>query len=53
VARRATGVVWVAAIPRLAWFYCRRSNHPVAAYGHGLPSLSKEGSFVAELRDRN
>ena len=30
-----------------------RSNHPAAACGRGFPSLSKEGSFSGEFRDRN
>jgi hypothetical protein len=30
-----------------------RSNHPAAVCGRGFPSLSKEGNFSAEFRDRN
>jgi len=45
VARGATGVVRVAAIPLLIWLFREYSNHP--------PSLSKEGSLSAEFRDRN
>jgi len=30
-----------------------RSNHPAVAYGHGFPSLSKEGSSVAVMDPDN
>ena len=42
----ATGVVGLAAIRRLIWPLCDRSNHPAVACGHGFPSLSKEESLL-------
>jgi hypothetical protein len=51
VARSAAGVVGVAAIPIRVWLFKDGSNHPAAACG--CPSLSKEGSLLAEFRDRN
>ncbi len=51
MARSAAGVVRVAAMPVLAWPFQDCSNHPAAACG--CPSLSKEGSLLAEFRDRN
>ncbi len=53
MARSATGVVRVAAIPLLIWLFRDRPNHPAVACGRGFPSLSKEGSLSAEFRDRN
>jgi len=53
VARSAAGVVGIAALPLLGWPFQECSNHPATACGCGCPSLPKEGSPFAELRDRN
>ena len=39
------GVVPVAAMPLLIWFFGNGSNYPAPACGGGFPSLSKEGSL--------
>ena len=44
VARSATGVVRVAAIPLLIWLSGSVRTTPTMACGHGFPSLLKEGS---------
>ncbi len=47
MARSATGVVRVAAIPILAWPIQDYSNHPAAARGCGCPSLiQRRGAFL-------
>jgi hypothetical protein len=53
VARSATGVVRVAAILLLAWFFRDRSNHPRHGLWPGLPLLVRGGepyvpSFATE-----
>ena len=53
MARSATAVVRVAAIPLLIWLFRDRRTTPAVACGHGFPSLSKAGNFSAEFRDRN
>jgi hypothetical protein len=53
VARSATGVVGVAAIPLLIWLSATVRTTPAVAYGRGFPSLSKEGNLVIEFLDRN
>jgi len=57
VARSATGVVRVVAIPLLIWHSVTARTTPAVAYGRGFPSLSKpyprRGALRAEFRDRN
>ena len=48
-----TGVVGVAEIPLLIWLSATVRTTPALADGRGLPSLSKEGNFGAESRDRD
>jgi hypothetical protein len=49
--RSTAGVVAFAAIPIRAWLFQDCSNHPAVACG--CSSQSKEGSLLAEFRDRN
>jgi len=52
VARSATEVVRVAAIPLLIWLFAATvRTTPAVACGRGFP-LSKEGNFRAEFCDR-
>ena len=52
MARSAMGVVRVSEAQRQVWLFRDRSNHPAAADGRCCPSLTKEGSPMAEFRDR-
>ena len=51
---RAAPQGWCESLQSRYWlgFSDDRSNHPAAACGCGFPSLSKEGSLIAEFRDR-
>jgi hypothetical protein len=49
--RHGGGVI--AVIPLLARFLSSVRTTPAAVCGRGFPSLSKEGSFSVEFRDRN
>ena len=37
----------------MIWLFRDRLNHPAAACSRVFPSLFKEGSLIAEFRDRN
>ncbi len=52
VAQRHGGGV-IAVIPLLERSFPSVRTTPAAACGSGFPSLSKEGIFSAEFRDRN